>query len=204
VKALLEALGESGSEKDGEVENGTPTVLTEDFPALSRDAVTIVPTTPQMGPSTPSALPPSQPQRAPRQTRQRQIFPERVCGRVNPAIVCTDNHPELLKIQTCPDTQGKTTLPLIQEQRVVARCKSPALVEVHVHNDALVPDEGMEQGPLITLEERSGVIQPSSPGDSPCHVPGTELEGSLPPELLIDLGSIPITPPTATPKIFRP
>lgn len=204
VKALLEALGDSGVERTAEMEIGTPTLTREEFPPLSRDAVNIIPATPQRGSFTPPTLPPSQPQRAPRQSRQRQVFPKKTCGRGNPAIVCTDDHPELLKIQTCPDTQGKTTLPLIQERQLIAQCKSPTLVEVHVQNDASVSKEGLDEGPLITLDEQLEVIQPWSSTYSPCHVPGDDSEGSLLPEPLIDQESIPITPPTNALKTFRP
>lgn len=205
VEALLEAYGQSGVEREAEREKGTPTLSIEEFPPLSRDTGNLSSGTPQTGSPAPSTPPPlSLPQRAPRVNRTKQVFPKKTARRGNPAIICTDDHPELLTIQTCPDTQGKMTLPLIQERQATPRCTTPTLVQVHAHQDASLPNEERDQGPLIILDEQPEVIHSVSLIDSPCLGPGEDLEGSLLLEPLIDQGSTPISPTADTPKTFRP
>ena len=177
VKALMQALVGSGVEETVGMEIGTTTCLMEDFPTLTRDAGKIIPITPQGDSSTPSALTPLKPQRAPRQRKQRQVVLEITSGRDN------------LPTQSCPDTQENTILPLIQERQAGARRKSPIQEEVHVQNNAV---------------EQLEVIQPTSPTDSLCQVPSKNLEGSSVPELLIDLDGEPLTSPADSLNEFRP
>ena len=191
VKALLQKLGGSGVEKHAEMENGNTTCMMEDFPILTRDTGNIIPITPQVESSTPSALTPLQPQRAPRQNKQRRVCPKITSGRANPPI------------QSCPDTKEKTTLPLIQERQAGAQRKFPIREKVRVQSNAVVPSMRREPCPLITVNEQSMVIQPASPTDSLCQVSGKKSEDSPMPECLIDLDDDPITSPTDNAKSFR-
>ncbi|KAL6491228.1 hypothetical protein MHYP_G00015730 [Metynnis hypsauchen] len=107
----------------------------------------------------------------PRKKRERGHEHKR---ETNPVVAYTENHPELLQIELCPNTQKAASSPLIHEPQVEASVKTPALVEVHVENTTSPLSEGTEQDPqLILVDETNETLITKSPGTP---IRGTELD----------------------------
>ncbi|KAL6459457.1 hypothetical protein MHYP_G00329290 [Metynnis hypsauchen] len=216
VETLLRTLGDRvDSEGVNQGDNGVLQegllFTEEDFPPLPQREEASSGRSSPWGPTPFPITPPPKPPRPPKKKRERGHEHKR---EINPVVAFTENHPELLQIELCPNTQEAASLPLIHEPWVETFSRTPALVEVHVENTTSPLSEGTDQDPQLLLVEELNETPVTpirgaelgqeeeilSPVDPLGRVPREELETSLLPDPPME----PLRTTLSSPEVFRP